>query len=411
VEVVLAQSARCTRRETSRLLKVARVLARMPAVRQAFQTGQLSWSQVDAITWTVADLPVGRWADLDTLVADTALSKVDVEADSLVTDVEWAAARIVGELLDERRRTPVADNRVMMQPRLDGSGDFHGSYDAAHFPVFAERVDQLARDLEEVPDLDTAATDPDAGDSDGDGADGDDGGLMGAGLTEAHRHAAAVAGRNAARRAAALFGLVVGWDADTLQPLNGNGSDDGGDDSDDGSGGGDDSSSGGGDGSGNGHGRHGGGAGPARRPSAIVTTDLDALLDGTTPVWLLNRLAGRMYVTADVARRWVEVHGADVRLVVVDDGQPVGVGDRRQVPPGWLRDAVIARDLHDTDVCLTQRHSLAWNQPTWSGPSGGSSCRAWRWKSTRRWRAWAMPCWRAARIAGPRPSCSSLGQT
>ena len=50
VEVVLAQSGRMTKRETSRMLKAAHVLARMPAVRQAFRTGAVSWSQADAIT-------------------------------------------------------------------------------------------------------------------------------------------------------------------------------------------------------------------------------------------------------------------------------------------------------------------------------------------------------------------------
>ena len=106
----------------------------------------------------------------------------------------------------------------------------------------------------------------------------------------------------------------------------------------------------------------------AGKPSVIVTTELNSLLDGTTPAWLLSRLAGRIHVTADVARRWVHVHGADVRLVVMDDGQPVGGGHRTNVPPGWLHDAIIARDLHDTAPTTTTpallcdvEHTVPWN--------------------------------------------------
>lgn len=55
-------------------------------------------------------------------------------------------------------------------------------------------------------------------------------------------------------------------------------------------------------------------------------------------------------MTSDVARRWLDVAGADARLVVLDDvGEVVGVGRRQRFArAGWLRDAIVARDLHDT---------------------------------------------------------------
>ena len=98
--------------------------------------------------------------------------------------------------------------------------------------MLADHLDQAARDLEAAPDVAATLADgtvadasTDAASDDGMAADGDgdtvaaglDAGL-GAGLTEAHRHAAAVAGRNATRRAAALFELVTGWDHTTLEP-------------------------------------------------------------------------------------------------------------------------------------------------------------------------------------------------
>ncbi len=62
------------------------------------------------------------------------------------------------------------------------------------------------------------------------------------------------------------------------------------------------------------------------RASVLLTCRVDTLLDpdSTTPAWVLSTLTGRMRVTSEVARRWVDTHGADTRVVVLDDGDVVG---------------------------------------------------------------------------------------
>ena len=101
----------------------------------------------------------------------------------------------------------------------------------------------------------------------------------------------------------------------------------------------------------------------------LLTCHVDTLLDGTVPALQLSRLTGRMRVTSDIARRWIDTHAADIRLTTVDDvGQVVGVGHRQRFAPGWLRDAIMVRDLHDTAPTSTTparlcdvEHTVPWD--------------------------------------------------
>lgn len=304
-ELVLSQTGRTVGFERRTLLQAATQLAAMPATRQAFREGWLSWSQVRAIVTAVGRIDRGGRDQVDELVGELAAGYVDVEADHLVWEVDILVDALLAEREARRARTPIVDNRLVASPRLDGSGSVYGEYDDAHFPLLVQAIDNHADDhhpFETAPDL----PDPDDDMSD-------------AALTDANRHAAAVAGRNAGRRALSLFELVTGTDATSLAPA-----DAGGDP--------------------NGRRR----ARPTR-PSVLLTCHIDTLLDGTVPAWLLSPMAGRMKVTSAVARRWVDAAGADARLVVLDDvGEVVGVGRRRRFARGWLRDAIVARDVHDT---------------------------------------------------------------
>jgi hypothetical protein len=93
---------------------------------------------------------------------------------------------------------------------------------------------------------------------------------------------------------------------------------------------------------------HRGPDGAPARPMLLLRAELDALLgDSGLPAQLLTTLAGgAMHCDADTARRLVDAHGADLRLVVLDHGDVVGVGTRTSRPPAWVADAVLA--LHDT---------------------------------------------------------------
>lgn len=303
-EIVLSQTCRAVGFERRTLLRVATQLVHMPATRQAFREGDLSWSQVRAIATAVGRVNRAGRDRIDDLVAELAPGYVEFEADHLVWEVDILVDELLAEREADRQRDPVEDNRVVLTPRLDGSGSLYGEFDDAHFPLVAQAIDNTAGDrfpFQDAPDL------PDPDDT------------CDAAITEAHRQAAAIAGRNAGRRGCALFELVTGQDATTFAPLD-----------------------------------HHAGLGSGSRPSVSLTCHVDTLLDGTSPAWLLSPLAGRMRVTSAVARRWLDAGGADARLVVVDDvGEVVGVGRRQRFARGWLRDAVIARDLHDTAPCST----------------------------------------------------------
>ncbi|MBY5163197.1 HNH endonuclease signature motif containing protein [Salsipaludibacter albus] len=361
VEVVLAQTCRQVGFERNTLLRVATTLAVMPAVRSAFQQGQVSWSQVRGIVTAARTVDVAGRDRIDALVAERAVSHADVEADHLVWEIDWLADQLVGQRTKERDRTPVANNKMRITPRLDGSGNFHGDYDPTHFMPWVEAIDHMAATLADPYDDDPLAATNEVDDSDT--PDGHDRSSVhdDRALTEAHRHAAALEAARSRRRADALFALVTGKRAGTLAPLHLD----------------DDTS------------------GRSRRvPSVTLTCHVDTLIDGTTPAWVLTKLAGRMKVTSDVARRWV-ADGAATRLVAVDDvGQVVGVGHRTKVPPGWLRDAVIARDLHDTAPASTTAarlcdvdHVVPWPEgPTDVDNLGLVSRRAHTRKTRRQWR-------------------------
>ena len=52
-----------------------------------------------------------------------------------------------------------------------------------------------------------------------------------------------------------------------------------------------------------------------------------------------------MKLTAEAARRWIDVRGARFRGIVIEEsGEILGVGRASYRPPGWLRDAMLARD-------------------------------------------------------------------
>jgi hypothetical protein len=83
-------------------------------------------------------------------------------------------------------------------------------------------------------------------------------------------------------------------------------------------------------------------------PKLLVRFDLASLLDHTqVPADLLTRLVGgKLRLTSAAARQVIDRAGAQIRAVVVDDGEVVGVGRATRVPPGWLTDAIHA--THDT---------------------------------------------------------------
>jgi hypothetical protein len=80
----------------------------------------------------------------------------------------------------------------------------------------------------------------------------------------------------------------------------------------------------------------------------LLRCDYTDLLDATrTPLDLLTRLVGgSLRLTSAAARRLLDQRGVELRTIIVDHGQVLGVGRASRVPPGWLRDATLA--VHST---------------------------------------------------------------
>jgi hypothetical protein len=80
----------------------------------------------------------------------------------------------------------------------------------------------------------------------------------------------------------------------------------------------------------------------------LLRCDYTDLLDATrTPLDLLTRLVGgSLRLTTAAARRLLDHRGVELRTIIVDHGQVLGVGRTSRVPPGWLRDATLA--VHST---------------------------------------------------------------
>ena len=109
-------------------------------------------------------------------------------------------------------------------------------------------------------------------------------------------------------------------------------------------------------------------------PTVLCRVELSTLLGrDALPAQLLTTLAGgRMHVTSETAKKIADRYGADLRMVLLDDGHVVGVGRRRYQPPGWLRDATLA--LHDVCTepgCLTAARNCDTDHATpYSDPTG-----------------------------------------
>ena len=376
VEHWLGIVARATRMDRRVLLRAARLLARLPRLGEVVEAGRVSFAQLRGLTLALKGLPSSLDATVDAWLAEAAnrLAAVDADPDALVEQARAALLELT-TCADEEQDEAALDRRLVLQPRLDGAGGrFYGEEDAYGFAILeaatAPRRDQLddagrarADNLQawlhhtchephhecsgDSHTGDEAAGDQAAGDqAAGDQAAGDE--------PAGESHAAADTTRRPAdgRPDADLSpgerqdGTVAG-DADHGVERDGHTS--------------------------HGHPGHGHtGDGPPtvdpdallglpdsirRRilaggdlsePKLLVRLDLDTLLNlGQVPADVLVRLVGgRLRLTSTAARQVIDRAGAQIRAVVVDDGEVVGVGRATRVPPGWLADAIHA--VHDT---------------------------------------------------------------
>jgi hypothetical protein len=387
VEDWIAIVTRHTRMDRRFLLRTARLLTRFPALRRAVREGQVSWPQLRGLSLALRSAPTELDDRLDGFLDQLRLHLGDADPDVVVRQTERAIVEWKAEL--EPAETDPSRPFFHLQPRLDGAGGrVRGELDAIGLAILddvtAPRRDQLdhpggaggaradnllarlahtcqptaddedaqARAARAARNDDAAGGHEDGGDS-GSHEDGGNGVSPGDGANGvSHEHGA----NGVSHEDGANGGEVA-------SPM---------------------------DGADSGEGRSGGNGGVGDPGSLDVALppvrlllrwDLDALLDRTrTPADLLTRLlGGSLRLTSTAARRLLDARGAEVRSIVVDDGEVLGVGRATRVAPGWLRDASLA--THDTctgPLCRRPAlgsdldHARPW-WPTSPGVVGGST--------------------------------------
>jgi predicted ATPase len=117
----------------------------------------------------------------------------------------------------------------------------------------------------------------------------------------------------------------------------------------------------------------------------------------------------------DEARRWCEQALALAQTVGSAEDEAdtlITLGLIEHDDPTKARSLYVAARVRAADdLFSSSRERSRIDQPTSPGSSGGSGWRCSRCQASRCRRACSSPAWRALRIAGPRPSCSSLGVT
>jgi hypothetical protein len=353
LELWLAADGRRTRSDRRMLAAAADLRARLPATFLAFRQGRISWSQLRAVVLACLRLPAVHLAHIDEVVADQVDALSQAEPDALVGIVAQALSVLEAHKDTERVEEQDQTQFVHLQPRLDGTGgriygdlggtgfalvadaldpgppphatrDHLGQEPAPHKVAHQQRtqaqrrarrlVDLCARALADGPGMpDTASAAPAAGQQATD-----------AQATDAQATDAQATGTEAAGAEAA--GAAVG---EGFVP-------------------------------------------PPVAPKVLLTMTLDQLLGcSEVPAEILTTVTGgRMKLTADAARRWIAQRGARLRGIVIEEsGEILGVGRARYTPPGWLRDAILARDTTCTaPLCRASAkishldHAKEWHQ-------------------------------------------------
>lgn len=312
-ELWLSAAARRTRSDRRMLTTTAELRAKLPSLADAFDAGKVSWAQVRSLVCACAKLPANLLTAVDEALGPEIEALVDAEPDALIHVVSRAVASIEDRPDAKEAAREVRDRFLAIQPRLDGTGgSIYGEADAYGLAVLSEALD--------------AGTPPPTGrvrDHVGQDVGTDDRrdraraqGRRRMDALIAMAETSLFSGSQPGRRAAEGHGAPRTGDG--RQPVDG---------------------------------PNGSGSEPAAcgvtAPKLILTMSYETLLGlSNEPSDLLTTLTGgRLKIAADTARRLVDKAGAHLRTIVLEEtGQVLGVGRRSYRPPGWLRDAALARD-------------------------------------------------------------------
>ncbi len=326
VEVWLSAAGRRTRADRRMLTTTAELRTKLPSLADAFDAGKVSWAQVRSVVCACAKLPQHLMSAVDDALGPEIESLTEAEPDALIHVVSRAVSSVEDKPDAKEAAREVRDRFLAIQPRLDGTGgSIYGEADAYGLAVLSEALD--------------AGTPPPTGrnrDQVGQDATAD----------ERRRERAMAQGR---RRMDALIAMAETSLFSGSQP---------------------------GRTAATGHGcpQQAGQLGEPRSdtasgqptqgldtpqredlsspagvtaPKLLLTMSYETLVGlSNEPGELLTTLTGgRLKLAADTARRLVDKAGVHLRTIVLEEtGQVLGVGRRSYRPPGWLRDATLARD-------------------------------------------------------------------
>ena len=324
VEVWLSAAGRRTRADRRMLTTTAELRTKLPSLADAFDAGKVSWAQVRSVVCACAKLPQQLLCAVDDALGPEIETLIDAEPDALIHVVSRAVASVEDKPDAKQAAREVRDRFLAIQPRLDGTGgSIYGEADAYGLAVLSEALD--------------AGTPPPAGRNRthvGQDTPADQRRRERAMAQGRRRMDALIAMAETSLYSGAHPGRRAATGHRRPQPARQPGEP-----------------------AADAAGATPGDATPAAEeagsvvgvtaPKLLLTMSYETLVGlSNEPGELLTTLTGgRLKLAADTARRLADKAGAHLRTIVLEDtGQVLGVGRRSYRPPGWLRDATLARD-------------------------------------------------------------------
>ena len=154
-EMLLVLGARRTGADARAMTNAATTLRTMPATHDAFCRGDLSWSQMRAITTAVRSVDGAGRITIDQMIQDDAHALSQMDPDELVAKVEDAASQLRPDLSRAREDRQIERSFLAIQGHLDGSASFYGEADAGSTATIVQALDALA-EAPVAPDQDDA---------------------------------------------------------------------------------------------------------------------------------------------------------------------------------------------------------------------------------------------------------------
>ena len=143
-EMMLVLGARRTGTDAYRLVNAASTLRGMPAVARAFGKGELSWSQVRAITSAVRAVDAAGREHIDRLIAFNAPRLRQMDPDELLSRVDDAVAGLRPDLMRAREDRQIAREYLSVQGKLDGSCTIQAEAGPESAATIVEALDAVA---------------------------------------------------------------------------------------------------------------------------------------------------------------------------------------------------------------------------------------------------------------------------